>query len=54
MSYVTMSTWPVWFRMPATEAPQQVTVEASGRTLSVVDLAAFVQPAPGVGSMRWI
>ncbi len=33
-----------WFRVPAAAAPQVVTVEAAGRTLAVVDLAAFVQP----------
>ena len=27
----------VWFRVPATEAPQQMTVEATGRTLAVVE-----------------
>jgi hypothetical protein len=37
----------VWFRVPATESPQTVSVEAAGRTLAVADLAAFVQP-PGV------
>jgi hypothetical protein len=34
----------VWYAIPAAEAPQALTVEASGRTLDVVDLAAFVQP----------
>jgi hypothetical protein len=33
----------VWFVVPATEVPQEITVEASGETLDVVDLAAFVQ-----------
>jgi hypothetical protein len=37
----------VWYRVPASEAPQEITVEASGRTLDVVDLAAFVQPEGG-------
>jgi hypothetical protein len=36
----------VWYRVPAGTVPQELTVEASGRTLTVVDLAAFVQP-PG-------
>ena len=34
----------VWFRVPAAENFQEITVEASGRTLALVDLAAFVQP----------
>jgi hypothetical protein len=33
----------VWYRVPATEVPQEVTVEAIGRTIDVIDLAAFVQ-----------
>jgi hypothetical protein len=33
----------VWFVAPATDVPQEITVEASGETLDVVDLAAFVQ-----------
>ena len=37
----------VWYRIPATQTPRELTVEASGRTLNVVDLAAFVQPGPG-------
>jgi hypothetical protein len=37
----------VWYRIPATQTPRELTVEASGRTLSVVDLAAFVQPGGG-------
>lgn len=37
----------VWYRIPATQFPRELSVEASGRTLSVVDLAAFVQPGPG-------
>lgn len=36
----------VWYRVPASGVPQELTVEAAGRTLTVVDLAAFVQP-PG-------
>ena len=35
----------VWYRVPAATVPQELTVEAAGRTLTVVDLAAFVQPA---------
>lgn len=34
----------VWYSIPAAETPQSLTVEAAGRTLDVVDLAAFVQP----------
>jgi len=37
----------VWYRIPATQTPRELTIEASGRTLQVVDLAAFVQPGPG-------
>src|SRR3954464_9950722 len=37
----------VWYRIPATQTPRELTVEASGRTLGVVDLAAFVQPGAG-------
>lgn len=33
-----------WFRVPAADTPQEMTVEAVGSTLAVVDLAAFVQP----------
>ena len=42
----------VWYRIPATQAPRELTVEASGRTLGVVDLAAFVQAGPGQTSTR--
>jgi hypothetical protein len=35
----------VWYAVPPTDQPQQITVEASGETLDVIDLAAFVQPA---------
>jgi hypothetical protein len=35
----------VWYVIPADETPQELTVEASGRTLSVIDLAAYVQPS---------
>jgi len=34
----------VWYRVPATAVAREVTVEATGRTTDVVDLAAFVQP----------
>jgi hypothetical protein len=39
----------VWYVIPAQSAPHEISVEASGETLDVVDLAAFVQPqdAPG-------
>src|SRR5215208_1058553 len=37
----------VWYRIPATQTPRELTLEASGRTLDVVALAAFVQPGPG-------
>jgi hypothetical protein len=33
-----------WYAVPPTDQPQEITVEASGETLDVVDLAAFVQP----------
>jgi hypothetical protein len=36
-----------WYRIPATQTPRELTIEASGRTLDVVDLAAFVQPGAG-------
>jgi hypothetical protein len=39
----------VWYRVPEGPAPQVLTVEASGRTLDVIDLAAFVQPLPEPG-----
>lgn len=39
----------VWYRVPEAAGPQVITVEASGRTLDVVDLAAFVQPLPDPG-----
>ncbi len=35
----------VWYRIPEAPTPQELTVEASGATLDVLDLAAFVQPA---------
>src|SRR5687767_10058865 len=34
----------VWYRVPEGAGAQRVTVEAMGRTLGVVDVAAFVQP----------
>jgi len=34
----------VWYRIPEAPTPRHLTIEASGRTLDVVDLAAFVQP----------
>src|SRR3954447_15759925 len=34
----------VWYRLPASPVTTEVTLEATGRTLDVVDLAAFVQP----------
>ena len=38
----------VWYRVPAIGATQLLSVEAVGRTLALVDLAAYVQPnAPG-------
>lgn len=35
----------VWFRVPEAPGPRELAVEAAGRTLTLVDLAAFVQPA---------
>jgi hypothetical protein len=37
----------VWYRLPATQTPRELTIEASGRTLDPIDLAAFVQAGPG-------
>src|SRR4051812_38313948 len=37
----------VWFVVPPAATPQEIEVEASGRTLDVVDLAAYVQPPNG-------
>src|SRR3954470_11119962 len=34
----------VWYAVAPASQPQEITVEASGETLDVVDLAAFVQP----------
>jgi hypothetical protein len=39
----------VWFRIPESPAGRELTVEASGRTLAVLDLAAFVQPLGATG-----
>ena len=36
----------VWYRVPELPVAQEITVEATGRTLDPIDLAAFVQPAP--------
>ena len=33
-----------WYRIPAAPFAQEIAVDATGRTLEVVDLAAFVQP----------
>jgi hypothetical protein len=39
----------VWYAIPPESTPHEISVEASGETLDVLDLAAFVQPqdAPG-------
>src|SRR3954469_14812853 len=37
----------VWYAIPPTSQPQEISGEASGETLDVVDLAAFVQPPNG-------
>jgi hypothetical protein len=37
----------VWYRIPATQTPRELTIEASGRTLDPIDLATFVQAGPG-------
>src|SRR4051794_363439 len=42
----------VWFRAAAASAPQRLAVEASGSTLAVADIAAFVQPAGVVVPLR--
>ena len=34
----------VWYWVPGTETPRELAIEASGRTLDPIDLAAFVQP----------
>jgi hypothetical protein len=41
----------VWYVIPAESAPHEMSVEASGETLDVVDLAAFVQPRGAPGSV---
>lgn len=35
----------VWYRVPEAPEPREISVEAAGRTLAAIDLAAFVQPA---------
>lgn len=35
----------VWFRVPATAAPRELSIDAAGRTTEGVDLALFVQPS---------
>ena len=40
----------VWFRLPEAPVRQEITVEASGATLDVLDLAAFVQPPPALSA----
>lgn len=42
----------VWFRIDAASTAREITVEASGRTLEVVDLAAFVQNGRRVTTRR--
>jgi hypothetical protein len=39
----------VWYAIPPESAPHEISVEASGETLDVVDLAAFVQPQNAAG-----
>jgi hypothetical protein len=39
----------VWYVIPAEAAPHEISVEASGQTLDVLDLAAFVQPPDAAG-----
>jgi hypothetical protein len=41
----------VWYRIPPQGTPQEITVEAVGRTLDVIDLAAFVQPETALGPL---
>jgi hypothetical protein len=41
----------VWYVIPAENAPHEISVEASGETLDVVDLAAFVQPQDAAGAV---
>jgi hypothetical protein len=41
----------VWYRIAPTVTPQEITVDASGRTLDVIDLAAFVQPEAALGPL---
>ena len=42
----------VWFRAPAASTPQQLTIEASGPTLALADIAAFVQPEGVLAPLR--
>jgi hypothetical protein len=35
----------VWYRIPEMPVAQEIDIDASGRTLDTIDLAAFVQPA---------
>jgi hypothetical protein len=39
-----------WFRVPAAASAQEIAIDAVGRTLDLVDLAAFVQPV-GAGAI---
>jgi hypothetical protein len=43
----------VWYRVPAGVTAQEIAVEAAGRTLDVVDLAAFVQPPGADAPLAW-
>src|SRR4051812_33530647 len=42
----------VWFRAAAASTPQRLAIEASGPTLAVADIAAFVQPARVLAPLR--
>jgi hypothetical protein len=44
----------VWYAIPPASTPHEISVDASGETLDVLDLAAFVQPqdAPGPVAAR--
>ena len=39
----------VWFSIPPAATPHEINIEASGQTIDVVDLAAFVQPPDATG-----
>jgi hypothetical protein len=41
----------VWYVIPASDTPQDISVEAAGQTLDQVDLAAFVQPEGATGPL---